>query len=347
MNRARQRVERCPQCDHRVFLDDLHCLNCGAELVYEPMVGGFALAVCPCLHRDERQCNWAAAADDAPAADTVTAPVGSTGPADDAPAAACRQPCAACRRITVSVQAAETPELVAAFCAAIRRTLRRLHDGFGIDERRIDPPLRFALERSVSDWAVTIGHTDGLITLDVAEADPLHRESQRTALGEPYRTPLGHVRHEVGHWVWAAAVAPCPGALDEFRSRFGDEQVDYQAALSEHYQQDDDGSWRQDWISRYAAAHPWEDFAESTAHVLHLDDVLHTAAVGRLAPAAEGSFTARYTAWTELVVELNEVTRAMGEDDLYPFAPPPAAVDKMHLAERLLRSIGSPVPGTA
>lgn len=305
--------------------------------MYDPMLGAFSLSSVGCCYREERQCNWAAAPIDA--GNAACGVAGQATATDQAPGPE-PTPCLACQRITVSIPAAETPELVAVFCAAIRRTLRRLRDEFGVDERTIQPPLCFALERSGPDMPVTIGHADGLITLDVAEADPVHLESQRMSLGEPYRTPLGHVRHEVGHWIWSAAVEPDPQALEEFRQLFGDEQVDYQASLEEHYQQDDDGSWRADWISRYAAAHPWEDFAESIAHVLHLDDVLHTAAVGRLVGKVEGPFAARYTTWTELVIELNEVTRAMGEDDLYPFAPPPAAVDKMQLADRFLRDLG-------
>lgn len=318
MTGPRPGAERCPQCDSRVFIDDLHCVNCGAELIYDTENGTFTLTAVACQWRVERLCNWSAMVD---------------GPE-----------CRACRRTSVSDAAAQRGDLVAIYCAAIRRTLRRLHDGFGVDPATVGPDLHYCLELSDPDHPVTIGHADGLITLDVAEADPVHLEAQRLSLGEPYRTPLGHVRHETGHWLWAASVDPNPLCLDEFRRLFGDEQVDYQDALAGHYQQADDGIWQTGFVSHYAAAHPWEDFAESTAHVLHIDDVLNVASIARLVSSSvDDGFPVRYGAWTELVVELNEVARAMGESDVYPFAPPPAAVDKMRFAEQALRNIAVPL----
>ena len=55
-----------------------------------------------------------------------------------------------------------------------------------------------------------------MITLDVAEGDPRRLAEVRTTLGEPYRTPLGHVRHEVGHWYWAWRIGATP-AIEQFR----------------------------------------------------------------------------------------------------------------------------------
>ena len=115
-----------------------------------------------------------------------------------------------------------------------------------------------------------------MITLDLDEADPAQREQIRTTLGEQYRTPLGHIRHELGHYVWQRYVANDPARLDEFREVFGDETVDYGQALEDHYARGDDGSWRDDHVSFYAAAHPWEDYAESWAQVMHVHDVVST-----------------------------------------------------------------------
>lgn len=313
-------VERCPSCGARVFVDDLTCLRCGAELVFDPTAGRFSGASPFCIWRTERRCNWAGQA-------------ATTGA------------CAACAGLWVTDAAASRPDLTAIYAAAVRRTLRRLGEAYGIAPERAAPPLRFELDLSDPQHPVTIGHADGLVTLDVAEADTVQLEIQRQTLGEPYRTPVGHVRHESGHWVWAAAVEPVAGELERFRQLFGDERGDYAAALAAHYDRIDDGWWRASFVSHYAAAHPWEDFAESVAHVLHLDDVLHTAAVGGLLDPSlttpDAAFDDRYRCWTDLTIELNEMARAMGGDDLYPFAPPPPAVDKMRLADDALRRLGS------
>lgn len=313
-------VERCPSCSGRVFVDDLTCLRCGAELVFDPAAGRFSGASPFCIWRAERRCNWAGRA-------------------------ANHGACAACTILWVTDAAAKRPDLTATYAAAVRRALRRFGDAYGIAPEQATPPLRFELDLSSDGHPVTIGHADGLVTLDVAEADTVQLEIQRQTLGEPYRTPLGHVRHESGHWVWAAAVEPDPAELDRFRALFGDERADYAAALAAHYDRPDDGSWRGGYVSHYAAAHPWEDFAESVAHVLHLDDALNTAAVGGLLSPSlmtpDAGFDDRYQVWTDLTIELNEMARAMGGEDLYPFAPPPAAVDKMRLADAALRRLGS------
>ena len=58
------------------------------------------------------------------------------------------------------------------------------------------------------------GHNNGLITLALKEADDAVREQVREAMGEPYRTLLGHFRHESGHYFWDRLVAPDPESLD-------------------------------------------------------------------------------------------------------------------------------------
>ena len=49
---------------------------------------------------------------------------------------------------------------------------------------------------------VITGHAQGLITIDIAEADDAERECHRQDMAEPYRTLLGHFRHEIGHHYW-------------------------------------------------------------------------------------------------------------------------------------------------
>ena len=115
----------------------------------------------------------------------------------------------------------------------------------------------------------------------------------RATLGEQYRTPLGHIRHELGHFVWLRDVAPDPARLAAFREVFGDERVDYQRALDAHYGGLDDGSWRDRHVSYYAAAHPWEDFAESWAQIMHVHDVVSTGAAWGVIEAPGDSFDPR------------------------------------------------------
>src|SRR5207302_77798 len=117
---------------------------------------------------------------------------------------------------------------------------------------------------------------DGVITLNVAEADDAQREKRRLQMHEPYRTLLGHFRHEIAHYYWDRLVKDGP-LRDGFRARFGDEREDYGAALRRHYQQGPPADWQARFVSAYASAHPWEDWAETWAHYLHMADALETA----------------------------------------------------------------------
>ena len=128
---------------------------------------------------------------------------------------------------------------------------------------------------SSAEEPVTTGHADGVVTIDLAEGDDAHREALRVQLAEPYRTMLGHLRHETGHYYWTVLVEPCPRAVPEL---FGDERADYAEALQRHYCSPAPVGWEQDYVSTYATAHPWEDWAESFAHYLHIRDTLQTAA---------------------------------------------------------------------
>ena len=117
----------------------------------------------------------------------------------------------------------------------------------------------------------------------LAEADDAERERRRTALGEPYRTLLGHLRHEVGHYYWDRLVADARRVRRRSAPLFGDERADYGEALQ--------APLRQAAVGRLAgqlssapmrAAHPWEDFAETWAHYLHIIDTLETARAFRV-----------------------------------------------------------------
>jgi hypothetical protein len=207
---------------------------------------------------------------------------------------------------------------------------------------------------------VMIGHEDGLITLDLAEADDAHRERVRADLGEAYRTLLGHFRHEVGHYYWMVLVRD-GGHLEEFRERFGDERADYGQAVSAHYGTDESSGWEDEHVSAYATMHPWEDWAETFAHLLHIRDTVQTAIEsgvsvtdareGERVPAPgveEGPFDELVDQWIVLSGALNMLNRSMGEPDLYPFVLAPTLIDKLAYVDRLVRDARTePEPPTA
>ena len=120
------------------------------------------------------------------------------------------------------------------------------------------------------------GHDNGLVTIALAEADDAERERRRAAMGEPYRTLLGHFRHEVGHYYWDRLVRD-EGRLDQCRAVFGDDSQDYEQALQRHYNEGAPANWQENYVSAYATTHPWEDFAETWAHYLHIVDTLEMA----------------------------------------------------------------------
>ncbi|NNF64408.1 MAG: hypothetical protein HKN07_09115 [Acidimicrobiia bacterium] len=223
------------------------------------------------------------------------------------------------------------------FQQAKRRTLRQLK-ALRVPVDGVDPMPRFELIEGTVDNPVTTGHADGLITLDVAEADLERLAELRATLGERYRTPLGHVRHELGHWYWAAHVDVRYSSA-EFRELFGDETADYAEALAQHYSTGDDGSWTETHISHYAASHPWEDFAESFAHVLHILDTIETAVAHGISPEIHvftTDFDLLYGEWIGLSQTLNDLNRSMGTPDPYPFVVAAPAVEKLRFVHSSL-----------
>lgn len=186
------------------------------------------------------------------------------------------------------------------------------------------------------DPVTTTGHAHGIITLNIKEADDAAREQSRQAMGEPYRTVLGHFRHEIAHYYWDVLVSNTP-ALEGFRAMFGDETADYDAALKKHYADGAPADWATRFVSAYASCHPWEDWAETWAHYLHITDTLETARsfgvkvrhgtggdsasanlIG-IDPFEESDFQRVIAAWMPLTFALNSLNRSMGFRDVYPF----------------------------
>jgi hypothetical protein len=193
---------------------------------------------------------------------------------------------------------------------------------------------------------VMTGHDNGLITIALAEADDAEREKRRTSMGEPYRTLLGHFRHEVGHYYWDRLVRD-DGRLDACRAVFGDDSQDYDQALQRHYAQGAPATWQESFISAYPTVHPWEDFAETWAHYLHIVDTLEMAGSfgvhvepkldtgGELEasvdfdPNKAGDVQQLLDAWLPLTFALNSLNRCMGQPDLYPFVLAPSVIVKL------------------
>jgi len=206
--------------------------------------------------------------------------------------------------------------------------------------------------------AVTTGHADGLITLDLAEADDAHRERTRVQMGEPYRTLLGHLRHEIAHFYESVLCPRGSRQRARFRELFGDERADYQAAMDRHYAQGPPGDWPGRFASAYATMHPWEDWAETFAHYLHIRDTLQTSVaygvnvVGPVVLHADeaplhsspgdvpNDIRGLLDIWLPLTYALNALNRSMGANDIYPFVLAPAVVEKLGFIHELVRDAG-------
>lgn len=187
---------------------------------------------------------------------------------------------------------------------------------------------------------VTTGYLGGVITINVLEADDAAREAQRLQMNETYRTVLGHMRHESGHYFWQW-LADEEDLLQECRELFGDERADYGAALDDHYKNGPRADWQSAYISSYASAHPAEDWAESWGHYLHIHDALETSAAHGLTDRwpTQMNFPERITAWCSLSITLNELNRSVGRRDAYPFLINSAVEKKLEFVETVIHRL--------
>jgi hypothetical protein len=199
------------------------------------------------------------------------------------------------------------------------------------------------------------GHASGLISINIAEADDAERERRRTAMGEPYRTLIGHFRHEIGHFYWDLLIRD-GGRLNSFKALFGDPGEDYATALQQHYRNGVPPDWRDNYISAYASSHPWEDFAETWAHCFHMVDGLETARVFGITPDFQfGAGAAKpvdwgfdpyqatsirpvIASWIPLTVAINSLNRSLGQPDFYPFVLTAKVITKIDFVLRLIVS---------
>lgn len=343
----------CSVCGQLLFFENSTCLNCHAPVgfVVEDLqlvamrftdaglerADGLGGVYRPCANQLLARCNWLVPAED--------------------PAMHCRS----CRLTSVRPNDSEVDSL-AAFADAEAAKRRLLHQLFTLRlpvvDRTTDPVngVSFELLSSRGRNVVT-GHEGGVITLDLSESDDAHREFVRKQLGEQYRTVLGHLRHEIAHYYWPHLVTAAN--LDAFRGLFGDERVSYEQALAQHYSNTADYDWSTSHVSHYATMHPWEDWAETFAHYLHIDDGLRTAAAFGMAvndPAksageAAGSHHAnvvigdKIQEWLSLTIGLNAMARSIGQSDLYPFVLSPVVVDKLDFVHRAVQAAAAPPAG--
>jgi hypothetical protein len=354
------RVFHCDHCHFPIYFENTVCGQCGHKLAYLPdlkIIGSLdpadpgahpldSLWTCPlpraagrayrlCLNYAKYDaCNWAVPADDA------------------------NEFCPSCRltRIIPDLSVPANEVAWKLMETAKRRLVYSIME-FGLPlKNRLDDPATGLVFEFLSDPIdgprVLTGHDNGVITLNVIEADDVERERLRVSLHEPYRTLLGHFRHEVGHYYWDRLIRGGP-RLDAFRAMFGDEQFSYNAALQAYYAQGPAPDWRERFISAYASMHPWEDWAETWAHYFHMTDTLETAAACGLSlqpdrpnepamarqprqRANDQSFDEIITNWFPLTYILNALNRGMGLADAYPFVLPMPAIEKLRFVHETI-----------
>ena len=342
----------CETCGQLLQFEHAACRRCGARLGFIP--GAMVLTalldredgtVAPksrpdeawrrCVNAEAVGCNWLLPED-----------------AADPRCAACRLN----RNLADMNPPGNRAKWAALECAKRRLLYALMRFGLPIPSRAQGAPNGLAFDfLADSDPAAPVltGHDEGLITLNIAEANPAEREKRRLELGEPYRTLLGHLRHEVGHYYWDVLVRD-GGRIEACRAVFGDESVDYQEALNVHYQSGAPAGWEADFVSAYATMHPWEDFAETWTHYLHIIDTLDTAASFGMAvdpgevddpslsteigfdPYRARNFDRLVGAWLPLTIAVNSLNRSMGQPDLYPFALTPATIEKVRFIHLLV-----------
>ena len=338
----------CTACGSLVFFENVKCLKCGHALGFLPLPaelkalepvtsetwrplnsekGGPVYRLCG-NGQQHSVCNW-------------MVPVKETEPF-----------CIACRLnemipdLSVPGNAVRWHKLEMAKRRIIYTLLQlRLPMNEGPGENKSSLRFKFVGDPDGGAPALT-GHENGLITINIAEADEVERERRRVNLQEPYRTLLGHFRHEVAHYYWDRLIANSKW-LDRFRQLFGDETTDYSAALKQYYAQPVPQDWQERYVSAYASAHPAEDWAETGAHYFHIMDMVETAgSFGMMLqpkhPAAESmtadarnafdlkkSFDAVLENWFPLTYALNSLNRGMGLPDIYPFVLSSKSIEKL------------------
>jgi len=344
---------KCQSCGNAIYFENAACVVCRHRLGFAPDLGVMS-ALTPeceaqvsaladpsrgyriCENADACGCNWLVAVED-------------------------ENPFCLCCRHNRTVPNLTDPHNREAW-AKIEKAKRQLF--YSLLRWRLPVPTRsedsgrglvFDLLADGAQKVLT-GHEEGLITLNIAEADDAERESRRIAMAEPYRTLLGHLRHEIGHYFWDRLVRD-EGRQESFRVLFGDERQDYDAALQRHHANGAPANWANAFISAYATCHPFEDFAETWAHYMHIVDTLETANAFGLSvapkdaeddhlridvvfdPYRDGAIEDLVGAWTPVTVALNSLSRSLGQPDVYPFVLSKPVIEKLGFIHDLTREV--------
>ncbi len=345
----------CDHCNQQVFFENVVCERCGHMLgfvvdvdeisAFEPDGNGFWRSLAPHTSgRSYRMCHNYAVEHVCNCMIPLESP---------------ESLCQSCQLTTIipTLHSNRNRELWYRLESAKRRLLYSLRElGLPVVSHQEDPDAGLSFEfkeNTDSEPQIHTGHSDGVITLNIAEADDAYREKARTQMKEPYRTLLGHFRHEIGHYYFMRLMHEGPH-MDRCRQLFGDERDDYGRAIQRHYEQGPPANWETSYISSYATMHPFEDWAETWAHYLHMVSTLETAdACGlNLIPsnptepaliaepedAENQSFSAMIERWFALTYALNSLNRSMGQNDAYPFALAAPVIEKLRFVHRVIRA---------
>lgn len=330
-------------CGNRIYFENLRCQRCGHEVGFSadsvsmvPLVvtvdGQLITAkkhqpIKHCQHRTMvRQCNWVLSADDP------------------------NQECLSCRlNDPISNEIFLPPARVFKLESAKRRLIFSLLDfGLPVLSKQVDPVRGISFQflgtpsgDGESNDQVITGHQQGKITINADEAEDSVLEKLRSRFGEPYRTLLGHFRHESGHFYWDRFIAGTE-LESSFTQLFGDASIDYQGSLNRFYSWGAPGGWEQSYISAYASCHPWEDWAETWAHYLHMMDTIETAIdhgfVKHLSHVRLLNYGMKrlIAEWSTIMPAFNEVARSLGCKDMYPFVIYPAVSEKLQFVHQVI-----------
>lgn len=318
----------CRVCASPLFLENSVCVSCGSDLGFSrqeqdivPLVdgryvdaGGLVWHGCRNLHLSG--CTWLATTE---SGQCFSCDLTRTRPSD------------------VDVEGLAQFPIAEAAKRHLIIELDRI--GLPIVTRADDPDqgLCFDLLSSVNERIVN-GHDHGVITIDLAEGDDVRRVRMQRDLGEPYRTMLGHFRHEIGHY-YEMLLVRGPELIERTRAMFGDENKPYQEAIDRHYAHGAPSGWESSYISSYATMHPFEDFAETFAHFLHIRDAVDTAHNFGLSVADDRQVdfgTLVRGTWIPLSIALNQLNRSMGRRPLYPFLLPDQVIEKLEFVATLV-----------
>lgn len=343
------KVFHCDHCESLVFYENSQCMNCGNTLAYLPDVG----EVCS-LDQGQDQL-WTSPSDRAKGkkyrlcSNYCNANVCNWAVSAEQDNEFCR--CCRLTRVIPDLSIAGNDRAWYKLEIAKRQLiydLLRLQ--LPVQSKQEDPEQGLAFEfLGNTTQTILTGHENGVITINIAEADDTERERRRSQLHEPVRTLLGHFRHEIGHYYWDRLIANGHRLL-EFRQLFGDERQDYSAALQRHYQEGPPADWTESYVSAYASSHPWEDWSETWAHYLMIGDSLETAGACGLslkprrrdeptlksAPSTNNSFDKLIEAWFPLTYALNNLNRGLGHSDAYPFVLSSRTVEKLRFVHQTI-----------